>query len=120
MVGEKKRCDNCWVWVEKDLSTCPNCSHPFPVDDPAKPDVVRPKIVQSSPFQPLRTKNRPFKFILLFLLSFITILTFMAAEGMRLNGSQDVKYLFGDVIWVSLVALLMAVVFMFIDYMVGE
>lgn len=119
MDGAKKRCDNCWVWVEKDIETCPNCSHPFPVGEPKMEEnlKVRP---EPSVLTPLSMKGRPFKFIQLFLLSFIAILVFITAEGMRLNGSQNADYLLGDVIWVSLIALLMAGVLMFIDYMTSE
>jgi len=119
MAGEKKRCDNCWVWVEKDLDTCPNCSHPFPVGEPKVEDTTK---VRPEPgfLSPLSMKGRPFKFIQLFLLSFIAILAFMSAEGMKLNGSLDSSYLLGDVIWVSLVAVLISVVLMFIDYLTSE
>ena len=118
MAGEKKRCDNCWVWVEKDLDTCPNCSHPFPIGEPE--ETISKDRPEPSFLSPLSMKGRPFKLIQLFLLSFIAILAFMSAEGMKLNGSLDSNYLLGDVIWVSLVALLIAVVLMFIDYLTSE
>ena len=120
MAEDRKRCENCWVMVKADLDICPNCSHPFPIEEPKKengPEVRRP---ETSVLSPLAAKGRPFKFILLFLLSFITVLVFKSAEGMRLNGSINSSYLLGDVIWVSLVAFLMAVVAMFIDYIVSD
>jgi hypothetical protein len=64
--------------------------------------------------------GRPFKFILIFLLSFIAVLAFTIAEGIRLSGSLDVGYLLGDVILVSLVALIITVVIMFIDYLTSD
>ena len=39
---------------------------------------------------------------------------------MKLNGSQDVKYLLVDVIRVSLAAILMTAVFMFVDHMTSD
>jgi hypothetical protein len=120
MEGEKKWCKNCWVMVGEDLDVCPNCSHPFPLDLP---------VVVKDPGSDSFSKNnrivvsaisRPFKFILIFLLSFIAILAFIIAEGGRLNGSGNSSYLLGDVIWVSLVALMLTVAFMFIDYMISD
>ena len=64
--------------------------------------------------------SRPFKFILLILLSFIAVLAFINAEGMKLNGSTDSSYLFGDIVFVSLAAVLLAAAFMFIDYMLSD
>jgi hypothetical protein len=57
---------------------------------------------------------------LVFLLSFIAVLAFMTVEGMKLTGSTDANYLFGDVILVSLVALIIALAIMFLDYLTSD
>jgi len=104
--------------VGAEVDICPNCSHPFPEEDAA----IAPKGtgLEIKSITPKPAISRPFKFIILFLLSFIAVLGFISAEGMTLNGSTNASYLFGDVIFVSLVSALLAVAFMFIDYMVSE
>jgi hypothetical protein len=112
----KKRCENCWVEVEKELGTCPNCSHEFPVEKPAETKSVELLLQEVLDNSSRRAIGRPFKFILVFLLSFIAVLSFMAVEGLRLSGGTDTNYLLGDVVLVSLVALVIALVIIFLDY----
>ena len=64
--------------------------------------------------------GRPFKFILVYLLSFVGILAFMSVEGMRLTGGTDANYLLGDVIMVMLVALVISLPIMFLDYLTSD
>jgi hypothetical protein len=120
MEGEKKRCENCWVMVGEDLDVCPNCSHPFPLEVPVAVKNPGSDTVSKNDRLVVSVISRPFKFILIFLLSFIAILAFIIAEGGKLNGSGNTSYLFGDVIWVSLVALMLTAAFMFIDYMISD
>jgi hypothetical protein len=115
MAGERRRCENCWVWVDRDLDTCPNCSHPFPLEVPSGN-----KVEEDTPEPPAQRADsghgRPFKFILFFLLSFIAVIAFLSAEGMSLRGRTDPNYLLGDLITLSLYALVPSLVFLFIDY----
>jgi hypothetical protein len=95
--------------------TCPNCSHPFPLGAPSEN-----KVVEDSSAPPTQRTisglGRPFKFILLFLLSFIAVIAFLSAEGMVLKGRTDPNYLLGDLITISLYALVPSLVLLFIDY----
>ena len=120
MVGEKKWCKNCWTWVNNDLDTCPKCGHPFPVEVPEPARDVESTVQDIARNGFRQAIGRPFKFILIFLLSFIAVLVFIIAEGGKLNGSLDGKYLLGDVVWVSLIALLLTAVLMFIDHMTSD
>lgn len=106
--------------VGAELDVCPNCSNPFPAGEIAvEPVGNAPEDEPSSPKLVLAL-SRPFKFILLFLLSFIAVLAFIGAERLTLNGSTNSNYLFGDLFFVSLIALFLTVAFMFIDYMIGD
>jgi len=104
--------------VKADLEVCPNCSHPFPIETPAVQKSI--PMTGIEPPKTVQAIGRPFKFILLFLLSFIAVLVFILAEGGKLNGSGNTSYLLGDVIWVTLVAIGIAVVLMFIEYMLSD
>jgi len=105
--------------VGAEVDVCPNCSHPFPAETQTL-DKVEDQPSEKQVTRTVAPMSRPFKFILLFLLSFIVVLAFINAEGMKLNGSTNSSYLFGDIVFVSFAALLLAVAFMFIDYMVSD
>lgn len=106
--------------VKSDLDVCPNCSHPFPPEQPAVVKTVGSTLQEVVRNTSRPAVGRPFRFILFFMLSFIAILAFMSMEGLTLSGSTDANYLFGDVISVSLVALLISAVLIFIDYIAND
>jgi hypothetical protein len=117
MVEKKKRCNNCWVWVEKDLDICPNCSHPFVTDESPLLKSVEVHDTSQEPSGKRTFPGRPFIFIIFFMLSVIVILSFMTAEGIKLKGSLDGKYILADVIEVSVLAIMIALVLTAVDYL---
>jgi hypothetical protein len=111
MAGEKKRCENCWVWVEKDLETCPNCSHTFGNEAP---------VAEQKREGTRSTIGRPFRFMTFSLLTFIAIITFMNAEGIRLGGYSNGDYIIWDLVGLIPVSMLIAGVLSYIDYRIDD
>jgi hypothetical protein len=120
MNGEKKRCENCWVMVGMEVDVCPNCSHPFPPEELPGEQSQEKRKRESLPMKIRPLLGRPFRFIALSLLSFIAILTFMNAEGLKLSGLTNGNYIPLDLVGLIPASMLMAAVLAYIDYRIDD
>jgi hypothetical protein len=120
MTEEKKRCENCWVMVGMEVDVCPNCSHPFPVEDLVIEEGPKIKKKEASPTKTRPAVGRPFRFMALSLLSFIAILSFMNAEGLRLSGLTNGNYIPLDLVGLIPASMLIAAILSFIDYKIDD
>jgi hypothetical protein len=116
MEGEKKRCENCWVWIDKDLDVCPNCSHTLSEEAPSQPK----NIGGSRSFFRSNTASFGFRYSVLFLLSFITVCVFLAVESQTWPVKSLSGFWANDLVSISVVAFVISTIFMFIDYMTSE
>jgi hypothetical protein len=120
MTEDRKRCENCWVMVGMEVDVCPNCSHPFPPEEPAGGPGQETKKKEPLPMKIRPLVGRPFRFITLSLLSFIAILTFMNAEGLKLSGLNNGNYIPLDLVGLIPASMLLAAILSYIDYRIDD
>jgi len=102
------------------VDVCPNCSHPFP-PEPAVDEKGKQVIKQDA--LPMRVRpmvGRPFRFIALSLLSFIAILSFMNAEGLKLGGLTNSNNILLDLVGLVPASMLIAAVLTYLDYWIDD
>jgi hypothetical protein len=120
MTEERKRCENCWVMVGMEVDVCPNCSHPFPPEPPAGEPATGTVKKNALPMKLRPMVGRPFRFMTLSLLSFIAILSFMNAEGLKLSGLTNGNYILLDLVGLIPASMLLAAVLSYIDYWIDD